>query len=158
MLSHGVVKPALFILPLLLLSACGSGVRTDRPLSLSEAKQRKETDFPFPSSATNIYYATYSDWQAYEYLLRFDATPADCEATIARALAWHETRNRTSATYQTVTVSTPTALPETLWLERVWWWESEVVKHGLFAGEDLSHKPMIWVDSDLGRFYYRCTD
>jgi hypothetical protein len=153
-----VVKLAVLALVAILVTACGSGVRTDRPLSLSETKQRKETDFPFPATATNIYYATYADWQAFEYLVRFDAPPADCEATIASALAWHEAASHTTATYRTVPISTGTALPAALWLRRVGWWDGTVVDHGFFAGEDSSHKPAIWVDSVRGRFYYRSTD
>jgi hypothetical protein len=153
-----MAKHAIVILTSVLLSACGAGVRTDRPLSLSEAKQRKETDFPFPPSASNIYYATFGDFQAYEYLLRFDAPPVDCEATIARALAWHAATNQTTVPYQAVSVSTPTALPETVYLERVWWWDGMVVEHGLLVGEDSSHRPTIWIDLDHGRFYYRYTD
>jgi hypothetical protein len=154
---HRLVKLAIPILVSALLSACGSGIRTDRPLSLAETKQRKETDFPFPASATNIYYATYADFQAFEYLLRFDAPAPDCEATIARALAWHEARYRRSWTYPTVSVATE-ALPPSSYLEPVAWWDGSVVEQGLFAGKDLSHMPAIWVDSKLGRFYYRSTD
>lgn len=154
--ARTVAKHAI-VLASVLLSACGAGYRTDRPLSLSEAKQRKETDFPFPPSASNIYYATWGDFAAQEYLLRFDAPPADCEATIARVLAWHGGGTPGKA-YQTVALSTPAALPETLYLERVWWWNGIVIEDGLFAGEESSHTPAIWVDLDNGRFYYRYAD
>ena len=130
--------------------------RRDRPLSLAQAQ--RETDFPFPASAQDIHYATYQDFMApFEFILRFDAPPADCEATIPRALAWHEQRHKGSSAYKTLQV-TAVALPDSSYLHPVAWWDGATIQEGAFAGEDSSHKPTIWVDSRLGRFYYRSTD
>ena len=159
MVSHLVRHSGIYFAAMLLCS-CGPDhlVRADKPLSLADAQRRKETDFPFPASATNIHYAVYQDWQAFEYLVRFDAPLADCLATISRALTWHERGQHGATVYQTVPLATITPLPASSWLHPVTWWDGAVVDQGFFAGEESSHKPTIWVDSTRGIFYYRATD
>jgi hypothetical protein len=43
-------------------------------------------------------------------------------------------------------------------LRPVTWFDGASITRGVFAGEDSSHTPNVWVDLDAGRFYYRSTD
>lgn len=144
----------------LALCSCGpSVVRHDRPLSLAEAQRVRETDFPFPASAHDIHYAIYQDFMApFEFLLRFDAPPEDCIATISKALAWHQHGEKIPGKFQPVELTDVTPLPSSSYLHPVRWWDDTVVHQGFFAGEDSSHAPTIWVDSQSGKFYYRVLD
>jgi hypothetical protein len=141
-----------------LLCACGPDllIRADQPLSLADVQRRAKTNFPFPASAHHIHYAIFRDRQAAEYLIRFDAPPSDCEATVSRALAWHQASLRSTATYQ----PQPFAglLPSASWLRPVAWFDGATIQRGIYAGEDSSHAPNVWVDLDGGHFYYRSDD
>jgi hypothetical protein len=147
-------------LPLLCLLLCSCGpdvlIRADHPLTRAEVRSRGELDFPFPESAREIYYAIYADSQPSEYLIRFDAPPAECEATVSRALAWNAAGARIPRDYAprpfTGRISTST------YLHPVPWFDGSIIQSGLFAGEDSSHAPNIWIDLVAGRFYYRSTD
>lgn len=131
-------------------------MRTDKPQTLEEVRRRGKTDFPFPDSSHDIYYAVFGDWQSYECLIRFDAPPADCEAAVATILAWHKSAMHSSTPYQARPFSGPIA--NSSFLHPVPWFDAAVITRGLYAGEDASHTPNIWVDLDAGRFYFRSTD
>lgn len=149
-------------LSLLCLAVCSCGpsvVRHDRALSLIEAQRLGETDFPFPASAHDVHYAIYQDFMApFEFLLCFDAPPEDCVATIPKVLAWHQHGEKIPEKFQPVKLATVTPLPSSTYLGPVRWWDDVVVDQGFFGGEDSSHAPTIWVDSKLGKFYYRVSD
>ena len=153
-----LVRSALLVFLLAALSGCGPDllVRADQPLALAEVHRRKQTDFPFPQAASNIHYAVYRDWQAFEYIVRFDAPPTDCAATVSAALGWHE-RGEAAVSHPSVPIER-VSIPSSSYLHPVSWWDGAVIQQGVFAGEDSSHKPTIWIDSELGRFYYRSTD
>ncbi len=140
------------------LSACGPSVtRNDRPLTLAETKRLGESSFPFPASAHNIHYAIFQDFGApLEYIVRFDAPPVDCQATIAPALAWHYAAHTISQRYQPQDFAGPIGVSS--YLQPVAWFDNASIRKGIFAGEESSHTPTIWVDSETGRFYYRTTD
>ena len=152
------MRPIFLSLCCLLLCSCGPDllVRIDKPLTLEEAQRRAFTDFPFPSSAHDIYFAIYGDWQAYECLIRFDAPPADCEATVSRALAWHQATMHSIKTYTPSSFAGPIATSDLL--HPVTWFDGASITRGIYAGEESSHTLNIWIDLDTGRFYFRSTD
>lgn len=140
----------------MMFTGCGGPdilVRADEPLTLAEVQRRKECNFPFPDSARQIHYGIYADWAAQEYLIRFDAPPEDCVATIAKAMAWHSGPKRPATTQPF-----RGALPECIWLSPVRWFEGASIQRGVYAGEDSSHTPQIWVDLENGRFFYSTRD
>ena len=146
----------MFVICCFALSSCGGPdllVRVDQPISLSEARKRAESDFPFPPTAHGIYCAFYGDWQVYESIVRFEAPPADCEATIARAINW--VRKSGTASSGVEIKPFEGLLPSSTLLKPVPWFDEFRVNRGVYVEDDRGNTVTIWVDLDAGRFFYR---
>jgi hypothetical protein len=126
-------------------------------MTYEQASREKDIDFPLPTSAHNIYYGIYGDWQAYTMIARFDAPTQDCLRHIDAVLAWDDkTYNRTS-TYPRVTV-TKVEPVDAGFLTPTSWFTPDKIKQGIHVGEGGGHVPQIWVDLERGTFYFRETD
>ncbi len=125
-------------------------VRVDKPISLMEARRRGET-FPFPDSAHDIRIAGLSHWQQHEFVLRFEAPPSDCTASIPNIFRWHVLESRLQEDYRSESILGSTNLPITTLLLPVSWFDNAEIKHGAYAGTKTSR---LWVDEDHGILYY----
>jgi hypothetical protein len=141
------------------LCACGPDYvkRYDKPLTYAQAIRDKDIDFPLPPSSRNIYYGMYADWQAYTRLVRFEAPVADCLKHIETVFAWDDKIYKRTSSYLHVQVSHVDPV-DTVWLNPTAWFDPDKITHGVYAGENASHKPEIWIDLERGVFYFRETD
>lgn len=62
------------------------------PISLEVARQ--ELDIPLPGNATNILYAQYAQWIAYEFMLKFEAPLDVCKSHALLLIERHNTHAR----------------------------------------------------------------
>ncbi|MPN05732.1 hypothetical protein SDC9_152985 [bioreactor metagenome] len=146
----------------LALTACSPsqptyGKRYDKPLTYAQASQEKDIACPFPPSAHNIYYGIYGGGQAYTMIVRFDAPVEDCIKHIDTVLAWDDKNYSRTSSYPRVTVTNVEPV-DAGFLTPTAWFTPDEITHGIHVGEDGSHVPQIWVDSDKGTFYFRETD
>jgi hypothetical protein len=133
------------------------GKRYDKPLTYTEASQKKDITFPLPTSAHNIYFGIYGEWQAYTMIVRFDAPVQDCIKHIDTVLAWDDKNYSRTSSYSRVTVTNVEPV-DAGFLTPTAWFTPDKITHGIHVGEGGSHVPQIWVDSDKGTFYFRETD
>jgi hypothetical protein len=129
----------------------------DKPITLREAQHRGE-DFPFPMSASNIYYAEFIEWQEHEFILRFQSPGKDCVAAIPAILKWYNNIHHTSVSYTPVRLPSPTILPRSTSLTPVDWFDSMRIQDCIYAGANVSQAPNIWIDMDKDILYYRESD
>ena len=133
-------------------------IHSDHPLLLAEVKGMK---FPFPATATNIQFAEYQEFMAYEYVVRFEAPKEDCLATVAKVV---EAFKSNSSPYQVAELSKIEPLKQQRNHVRqvadfqVPWFDPENIQDGVEAGEWNSHRPKIWIDTARGVFYFQYTD
>ncbi len=132
-------------------------VRVDKSISLAEARRRVE-GFPFPASAHDICYAEYGQSQEYEFVLRFEAPPSDCIASIPNIFRWQAKKSHEVSDEGANSKCEYTHLPRTTSLRPVSWFDNAMIEHGVFAGAEGSHRPQVWVDEDKGILYYREID
>jgi hypothetical protein len=127
------------------------------PIALDVARQ--ELDFPLPDGATNILYAQYAQWIAYEFMLKYEAPLEVCKSHALVLLQ----RHNTNMTERLVPVELralsepPKAVPPEPPLN-VDWFDIHNITNGFIGGAFGSHQPMIWIDADRGILYYRYTD
>jgi hypothetical protein len=134
---------------------CTRSVST--PLSLGAARQ--EIDFPLPQGATNILFAEYSQWIAYDFMLKFDAPLGVCKSHALLLLQQHNTNMPERLV--PIELRPIDAPPEPVPAEpplNVTWFDIHNITNGFVGGAFGSHQPMIWVDADRGILYYRYTD
>jgi hypothetical protein len=140
--------------------------RTNTPLDLQEArKDAGIKDFPFPSSAHDIYYAQFACWQDYESLVRFQAPVKDCLASIPAVLKWARDDGSVQkpASYHPIHLKAAAVLPDSDDQHPVPWFERAVITHGVYAGWQSVDTPKewwpvdIWIDTDKGVFYFKQT-
>jgi hypothetical protein len=156
----------LILATLLVLYECSPqrlATRFDKPMTLDQAKRIQQlADFPFPSSAHDIYFAAYADWTIYATLIRFDASPQDCETIALELVRWNRTLNKANdiSEYVPIPINGQRYLtaPDRDFLPEVKWWDDVIVRHGLFVGEEGEGRPQVWVDYDLKRVYYYESD
>lgn len=127
------------------------------PVVLEVARQ--ELDIPLPDGATNILYAQYAQWIAYDVMLKFEAPVEVCKSH-ARVLLQ---RHNTNMPERLVPVdlrpidAPPDPVPPEPPLN-VAWFDIHTITNGFVGGAFGSHQPMIWVDAGRGILYYRYTD
>ncbi|MEO6052890.1 MAG: hypothetical protein ABIP97_02660 [Chthoniobacterales bacterium] len=132
--------------------------RYDKPMTYEQAK-KVVGDFPLPDSCRNVTYGIYADWQAYTCLVRFEAPVDVCIKQIDTVLAWDNQVYKRDKSYgreeigKTVQGDTSTG-----WLKEVPWFKPGTIKRGIYTGENSSHIPQIWVDTEKGVFYYKEED
>jgi hypothetical protein len=160
------VTATLILLILFLTYACSpqrKATRIDKPMTLDQARRiRQLADFPFPSSAHDIYYAGYSDWLVYAALIRFDASPQDCETIALELVRWNRTSNKANdfSEYLPIPINGQRYLagPDRDFLPEIKWWDDVIVRHGVFVGKEGDGRPQVWVDYDSKRVYYYESD
>ena len=134
-------------------------IHSDRPLSLAEVKGIK---FPFPATATNIQFAEYREFIAYQYVVRFEAPKEDCLATVAKVVQAFRHSGTTPDAVAELSQIRPIAAERDHVKEvgdfSVPWFDPENIKNGVEAGKRSSHTPKIWIDTDRGAFYFQYTD
>ena len=120
---------------------------------------RKQVDIPLPDSATEIFYGYYSEWMAYDFILRFKAPLETCKAHASILLKHH---NKTSPeNLVSEKLQEMTEIPEQIsftGFSNVTWFDIHNIKDGFIAGEFGSHQPRIWIDKTKNILYYRYTD
>lgn len=141
------------------LTACGPDYvkRFDKPLTYEQAIKEKDIDFPLPPSSRKILYGMYADWQAYTLLVRFEAPVEDCLKHIDTVVAWDNKIYKRTSSYPRVQVTHIDPV-DTVWLHPASWFDPNKITRGVYAGENSSHKPEIWIDLDRGIFYFREID
>ena len=137
--------------------------RVDKPMTLDQAKRMQQlADFPFPPSAHDIYFATYADWTIYATLIRFDASPQDCETIALELVRWNRTLSKANdiSEYVPIPINGQRYLapPDSGFLPDVKWWDGVIVRHGFYIGQQWEGRPQVWVDYDLKRVYYYESD
>lgn len=134
-------------------------IRSDHPLSPAEVKG---INFPFPATATNIQFALYQEWIAYDFVVRFEASKDDCLATVPKAVdAYHSSLLTADAVAELRTIKSLTRDRDHLRQVadfQVPWFDPENIQEGVEAGGRGSHVPKIWIDTARGIFYFQYTD
>ena len=159
-IGHRVCRTCLSLgIVLAALCSCGPDVleRIDKPITLAEARRKKET-FPFPESAQNIYWGVYQNIQEYEYIVRFEAPSSDCLATVPNITAWYEQKHHPHISFTSVPLGPNTSLPKSDGLYPVPWFDLRHIQRGVQFTGDSQEKPNIWIDLERGIFYFRDTD
>ena len=129
----------------------------DEPIALDTARQ--ELDIDLPDGATNLLYAQYAQWIAYEFMLKFEAPSEVCKSHALVLLQRHNTNMPERLV--PVALHPLDAPPEPVPPEpplNVTWFDIHNITNGFVGGGFGSHQPMIWVDADRGMLYYRYTD
>ena len=134
-------------------------IHSDHPLSLAEVKGMK---FPFPATATNIQFAEYQEFIAYEFVVRFEAPKQDCLATVAKVVEAFHSSGMSSDALADLSQVQPITL-DRRHIEKVAnlpvpWFDPEKITVGVEAGKWESHTPRIWIDTARGVFYFQYTD
>lgn len=129
---------------------------TTRPLSRSELTASL-LPVPIPPEASDIQFAEYREWQAYEMYVRFRA-PTDVCGAYAKALIDNQNakpQTKRISEFRTMTTAPAKVSSTELSID---WFTPDTIKTGSEAGDDGSWNPRIWIDSERGIFYYRLTD
>lgn len=129
-----------------------------RPLKRKELS-RAILSVDIPADATDIQFAEYSEWQAYELFVTFRAPATTC-ASYARAILddfnkQHPVRQVSSDLHPFVGVPLQKVVSTVL---PVPWFTPEAIAQGVEGGKRGSHQPKVWVDTARGAFYYQYTD
>jgi len=143
----------------LFLTACGPDYvkQYDKPLTYGEFVKKKDVDFPVPPSSQDIYYGIYEDWQAFTLIVRFQAPVQDCLSEIDTVIAYDDKIYTRTSSYPRITVTN--VAPQCAGcLNSATWFTPNTISNGIYAGQDSSHTPQIWVDLDKGIFYFMETD
>jgi hypothetical protein len=138
-------------------------VRTDTAAYSTRPLRRDEVNEPLlpvalPAGVTDIQFAAYAEWQAYEVFVTFRGPPTTCLAYARDVLAAfngaHPDR-RVPADLAPITRPVADVGSRTL---PVAWFTPQAITAGVEGGADGSHQPRVWVDTAAGAFYYRYTD
>jgi len=137
--------------------SCGPDLlrRYDKPMTLEQAKT--DIRFPLPASCSNIYYAVYGDWQAYVEVVRFQAAVTDCIKHVDVVTAWDNATYKRTNSYSRGSIKS-VQHQGCAWLDPVAWFDPDKITNGIYAGQEGSHLPQMWIDEDRGLFYFRETD
>jgi len=133
---------------------------TTRPISLQEAK--KIFTFPFPKSASNIQFACYTEFLAYDVVVRFEAPSADCVAAVPAILDYEGFAKITQLSEEDRVVRPISKL----FFDKIQdtgalvvpWFNPEQIRVGLETGHAGSYQPKIWIDTERGILYYQLHD
>lgn len=136
-------------------------LQSEHPESVEQARRR--LGMQLPDSAQNVQYASYREWQAVLELVRFEATVHDCRATAEAIIAEYNAQHRDQIkglrpldpTGRDPTQPCPPSSTAPLSAP---WFDPRTIRDGLVAGEEGSHKPRIWIDTERGELYYMYTD
>lgn len=133
--------------------------KVDSPLTLEQA--REELSFPLPDEASDIYYAHYFQWIAYDFIVKFKAPVEVCKS---HALLLVEQYNENEGNVdrhiplEFMDIIKPPRILQISEPLNVDWFDVQHIKSGLMIGKDNPSQPCIWIDADRNLFYYRMTD
>jgi hypothetical protein len=99
----------------------------------------------------------------YDAQVKFNASYRDCTSAAVAVIEAHqkEMRGLLNFNYGTkpIDVDRGRLSPEASFpAENKWWFRPERIKHGIYYGQNSSHNPQMWIDTDHGVFYYKRTD
>jgi len=152
--------PILLVLIAGILTSCGrkydGQINCDTPMTYEEAYSKK-LGFPLPKGCFNVTYAEVADWQLHDIYARFEAPVDVCLRHIDTVLAWHDSMYKNNTSYPKAEITNSMRGGGDLTIPAPWF-DLDKLKHGIEAGTNASHQPMIWVDTDRGVFYFHETD
>ncbi len=140
-------------------------IQSVQPETVQQARQKISASIMrLPESANNVQYAFYHEWIAALELVRFDASVQDCRAVAEEIVAKHNAENPDrripglrpidptghDPQQPTFPIGTePLSAP---------WFNPEMIRTGLVAGEIGSHTPVVWIDTERGVLFYYYSD
>ncbi len=155
LLAIGLAIPAMLVVGRLLDPFRRVDVFQSRvPLSLAEA--RNISQLPFPDSAKSIWYASFSQFVAYEAIARFEAPVADCLAFADRVVAESDAEARGAERSKLDGLGDGSiAEPSLLKAD---WFDIQSMGRGVARGSGPHRGPKVWIDMQRGVCYYMRTD
>ncbi len=127
--------------------------RSDKPLTKAAAA-KEHVEYPFPPSATSIYYLLYAGGlQDLEAYVRFDVDPDEMDAAVDALVTWNNAELKRSLPYPRVAISAaefPTPLKSFLPMP---WWDPSVITTGYYRGHIDGYALRIFVDETHSRVY-----
>lgn len=147
-------------------------VHSPGPVSVAHARAACPAGIPFPDSATNIQYASFSLWQAHADYVKFEAPVEDCVAAAEMILRPRDvpaTRPASPGEEGSVLQRLPKNDADTDWVDgrpngvedefiKAPWFDPANVRVGFEGGGYGSHAKTVWIDAERGILYYRVTD
>jgi hypothetical protein len=149
-----------------MLAGCGLDERTDRadkPVS-REVATKEIPGFPFPSSATDVYYVIYSGgMQDFDEYVRFTVDPKDLDSSVRDILAYHDKNFQETNSYPSlsITAAPSSAAPSSAvppYLSPIPWWCPNSITSGYYRGSMAGRPIYIWVDVSHHRIFVCETD
>ena len=142
----------------LCLAAAGCGLdesttRSDKPVSREAAA--KGLDFPFSTSATNIYYLVHSGGlQEFQMFVCFTVKAGDESNAVDEILADHDKRMGEYDSYPTVPIANVMSPPVT----QMPWWTVNSITNGYSRGSTNGQPFYIWADLNQHTIYVHASD
>jgi len=133
--------------------------KVDSPLTLENA--RKDLKFLLPDEASDIYYAHYAQWIAYDFKVKFKAPLEVCKSHALHVIQRYNENegNPDRKIVLEFTVISEPPRPEGSGPPiNIMWFDVHNIKNGFKIGIKGAQQPMIWIDADRNLFYYRLTD
>lgn len=115
---------------------------------------RVRCPIPLPDTARNIQYIMWSYGSSTQAFVRFDAPVSDCLTHAETLMAPHRDQQDASVTATNVVEDAPPLCildPTEVDLS---WFDLASFSGGVVFGVADSRAPMVWVDTNRGRFYY----
>ena len=151
------MRCSISILFCLVLAGCGFDetlYRADKPVSREVAS--KKIPLPFPSSATNIYFAFYAGgMQDLEEYVRFTVDPKELDGCVSNILSDHDKTFQQHNSYTSLPITAAPSAPRSSHLSPMPWWGPTSITNGYFRGSTDARPIWIWVDA-LQHIIYVC--
>jgi hypothetical protein len=130
--------------------------RLDSPLTYQEAINEPDLKFPLPPTCRNVTYAAYADWQIGGTFVRFEAPVTDCLTHVDTVIAWYDRNSKVTSRFLRAQIGPDGNFPQEFKMKgvEITWFDVHRIKKGLHVAAG-SQKPQMWVDLDLGVFYYQ---
>jgi len=140
----------------LAIAGCGldeSTSRSDKPVSREVAS--KGLNFPFPNSATNIYYFVHSGGlQEFQMFVRFTVAPREESNAVEAALANENKTMQKEDSYPAVPIANMMSPPTT----QMSWWTVYSITNGYSRGSTNGQPFYIWADLSQHTIYVHASD
>lgn len=153
-------RPFIACLLCVMLTGCGLDEtlhRADKPVSREAAV--KDVEFPFPVSATNVYYLVHSGgMQELEVFVRFNADAKDLDGAVSAILDDHDKKMGAHDSYSKLPASQAPRSPEIGNFETTPWWNPDCITNGYYRGTTNGQPFHLWVDESRQIIYVCMTD
>jgi hypothetical protein len=133
--------------------------KADSPFTLEQA--RKNIRLPLPDEASDIYYAYYAQWIAYDFIVKFKAPVETCKSHAMLLIKQYNENEGNADRHIPLEFKDITEPPQMVQIGpplNVDWFDVSHIKNGLMIAGNNSMQPSIWIDTDRNLFYYRLTD